>query len=296
MIVIIIISWGYKVIWAVYISDKPHSKINFSIGMNQGVWGVKESKKETVRNIKTGDLVAFVYSISWLKAEGAPPPGFSRVGKDQLHNFRGLVQKIVVGEVTNSFYSSSKKVWPDDDYPYRFDFEIVQDYGENIFFGTEFFNEAFVEAVRYSACTQGAITKASSIELLTDITCNADEQADEKSTLEASAYEGQPILRLHLSRERNSKIVEQKKKLVRSLTGKLECEICSMDFEGIYGELGHGFAECHHKKPLSLRDKNEETELNDLAIVCSNCHRMLHRKHPWLTLDELREIYEKQKY
>ena len=50
-------------IWAVYISDKPHSKINFPIGMNQGVWGVKEAKKSTVQNIKIGDLVAFVYSI-----------------------------------------------------------------------------------------------------------------------------------------------------------------------------------------------------------------------------------------
>lgn len=283
-------------IWAVYISDKPHSKINFSIGMTQGVWGVKESKKETVRNIKIGDLIAFVYSISWLKAEGTPPPGFSRVGKEQLHNFRGLVQKIIIGQVTQSFYSSSKKVWPDDDYPCRFDFEIVQDYGENIFFGTEFFNEAFVEAVRYSACTQGAITKANSINLLTDITCNIDEQADEELSFEASAYEGKPILRLHFSRERDSKIVEKKKNLVLNLTGKLECEICSIDFERIYGKLGRGFAECHHKKPLSLREKNEETALDDLAIVCSNCHRMLHRKRRWLTLDDLRDIYEKQKY
>ncbi|MBV4368114.1 HNH endonuclease [Erwinia phyllosphaerae] len=281
--------------WAVYISDKPHSKVNFKIGMNQGVWGVKEKKKGTVQSIKNGDLVAFVYSISWLKAEGAPPPGFSRIGKEQIHNFRGLVQKIIIGHVTKGFYSSSTEVWPDDDYPYRFDFEIIQDYGENIFFGTEFFNEAFVEAVRYSACTQGAITGANSIELLADITYNVDEPANEELSFEASGYEGKPIMKLHQARERDPKIVKQKKDQVFAKTGKLECEICLMDFEKIYGKLGRGFAECHHKNPLSLREKSEETTLCDLAIVCSNCHRMLHRKRPWLTLDELKNIYEKQK-
>lgn len=282
-------------IWAVYISDKPHSKINFPIGMEQGIWGVKEAKKGNVLNIKKGDLVAFVYSISWLKAEGAPPPGFSRVGKEQLHNFRGLVKRLIIGKVTKDFYTSSDVVWPDDDYPYRFNFEIVENYGENIYFGTEFFNEAFVEAVRYSACTQGSITRADSIEQLTDIPYTVDEQSDEELSSEVSGHEGRVITRLHQSRERNSKIVKQKKDQVIKKTGKLECEVCSMDFSNVYGELGLGFAECHHINPLSFRDKNEETKLSDLAIVCANCHRMIHRKRPWLTLDDLKGIYEKQK-
>ncbi|MGL4171852.1 hypothetical protein ABQJ53_16705 [Morganella morganii] len=91
--------------WTVYISDKPHSKINFHIGMHKGVWGVKEAKKGTVQNIKKDDLVAFVYSISWLKAEGSAPSGFSRVGKEQLQNFRGLVKKIIIGQVTRAYYT-----------------------------------------------------------------------------------------------------------------------------------------------------------------------------------------------
>lgn len=283
-------------IFAVYISNKTHSKINFPIGMNQGVWGVKEAKKSTVQGIKKDDLVAFVYSISWLKAEGASPPGFSRVSKEQLQNFRGLMQKIIIGQVTRDYYISSTKVWPDDEvYPHRFDFKVVQDYGEDIYFGTEFFNEAFVEAVRHSACSQGSVTQAYSIDLLADISCNVDDQADDESYAAAYGYEGKPIMRLHQSRERDPKIIKQKKDQVFSKTGKLECEICSMDFEETYGKHGRGFAECHHKNPLSLRDKNEETSLCDLAIVCSNCHRMLHRKRQWLTLNDLKDIYEKRK-
>lgn len=172
------------------------------------------------------------------------------MGKEHLQNFRGLVQRIIIGQVTKGYYTASTKVWPDDEiYPHRFDFKIVQDYGENIFFGTEFFNEAFVEAVRYSACTQGSITQAISIEQLTEISCNVDEQADEESSTVVSGLEGKPITRLHQARERAPKIIKQKKEQTLKLTGKLECEICSMDFEETYGKIGHGFAECHHKNP-----------------------------------------------
>ncbi|EIF8963174.1 HNH endonuclease [Vibrio parahaemolyticus] len=280
-------------IWAIYVSDKPHSRINFPIGVNQGIWGVKESKKETVTDIKEGDLVAFVYSISWLKAEGQAPKGFSRVGKDQIHNFRGLVQSITIGRVTKAYYQSSSYVWPDDVYPHRFEFDIVEVYDDHVYFGTEFFNEEFVEAVRYSACTQGSVTRASSINKLEHITRGVE---DEQETFEIeSRYEGKPILKLHKSRERSSKLVKQKKMQVLKKTGKLECEVCSMDFGDVYGEMGFGFAECHHKNPLSLRKENKETKLSDLAIVCSNCHRMLHRKRPWLKVEELKDIYEMQR-
>ncbi|MCX2758979.1 HNH endonuclease [Vibrio sp. Sgm 22] len=280
-------------IWAIYVSDKPHSRINFPIGINQGTWGVKESKKDTVTEIKEGDFVAFVYSISWLKAEGKAPKGFSRVGKEQLHNFRGVVQSITIGKVSRGYFQSSSEVWPDDIYPHRFEFDIIEVHDGNVYFGTEFFNEEFVEAVRYSACTQGSVTRASSIEKLEQITNDFDEE-QEAEELEIG-YEGKPILRLHKSRERSAKLVKQKKKQVIKETGKLECEICSMDFEATYGELGNGFAECHHKNPLSLREENKETKLSDLAIVCSNCHRMLHRKRPWLKIEALKDIYEKQR-
>ncbi|WP_432730564.1 HNH endonuclease [Klebsiella oxytoca] len=279
-------------IWVIYVSDKPHSKKNFVIGLEQKVWGVKESKKETIEKVSEGDLVAFVYAISWLKAEGPPPKGFSRVSKDDLENFRGVVQSITLAKVSKSYYSSEEKVWPDDDYPHRFSFDNVSTFGKNIFFGTEFFNADFVEAVRYSACTQGSVTQSSSIHIVTDITVVSGEDDDEDTVI---GSEGRPILRLHLSRERAPALVKKKKQSVLDKTGKLECEICSVDFREIYGELGRGFAECHHKNPLSLREDNQETKLEDLAIVCANCHRMLHRRRPWLTVDVLKNIYENQR-
>ncbi|MBV8970124.1 MAG: HNH endonuclease [Verrucomicrobia bacterium] len=54
--------------------------------------------------------------------------------------------------------------------------------------------------------------------------------------------------------------------------------------------LGHNFAECHHVLPISEVGESRQTKVRDLAVVCSNCHRMLHRRRPWLTVSELRNL------
>ena len=90
--------------------------------------------------------------------------------------------------------------------------------------------------------------------------------------------EGQVLYKLHKYRERNSKIVCKKKAFILKNFGKLECEICGFDFYKQYGGIGYGFIECHHKVPLSTLASTTETSVDDLMMVCANCHRMLHRK------------------
>ena len=86
------------------------------------------------------------------------------------------------------------------------------------------------------------------------------------------AEEGTSQCRMHLMRERNKKIKIQKKKNAKNLL----CEICGFNFEKEYGVR---FCEAHHKKPLSKFKKSVETKIIDLAIVCSNCHLILHHKN-----------------
>ena len=71
---------------------------------------------------------------------------------------------------------------------------------------------------------------------------------------------------------------------------KLKCEVCGFDFEKTYGKLGAGYIEVHHKKPVS--EGVRMTDLNsDLAMLCSNCHRMIHRgRDHMLTIEELKKI------
>ncbi|MEW8195555.1 MAG: HNH endonuclease [Candidatus Thiodiazotropha sp.] len=103
------------------------------------------------------------------------------------------------------------------------------------------------------------------------------------------ALEGRILTRVHKTRERDQGLAKKKKAKVIKSTGKLKCEVCGFDFSEKYGELGEGFAECHHTKPLSTLIPGEKTKLSDLAVVCANCHRMLHRAKPWLSIDDLKK-------
>ncbi|WP_405812446.1 HNH endonuclease [Streptomyces sp. NBC_01520] len=51
--------------------------------------------------------------------------------------------------------------------------------------------------------------------------------------------------------------------------------------------------ECHHIVPLHEAGEGR-TKLNDLALICANCHRMIHRRAPWPTPWELRASIEQK--
>lgn len=106
----------------------------------------------------------------------------------------------------------------------------------------------------------------------------------------AEAVEGKILSYVHKRRERSRRLIHQKKQSVLKRYGRLTCEVCSFDFQERYGERGAGFAECHHIIPISELNSMRRTLLSDLAIVCANCHRMIHSKKPWLTLGELSEL------
>lgn len=72
----------------------------------------------------------------------------------------------------------------------------------------------------------------------------------------------------------------------------LTCQGCGFDFASHYGALGQGFIEVHHLMPLSeLEGPTSVNPMTDLAVLCSNCHSMVHRQKPHpLSLSELREL------
>jgi 5-methylcytosine-specific restriction protein A len=112
-----------------------------------------------------------------------------------------------------------------------------------------------------------------------------DEEDDEIT----SVKEGRVIYKLHKLRERDAKINKKKKDSYLRENGKLDCEVCGFEFFSTYGDLGNGFIEAHHRVPLSDIEGESKTELKDLALVCSNCHRMLHREIDTLTIKELKK-------
>ena len=121
-----------------------------------------------------------------------------------------------------------------------------------------------------------------------DIT--AQEVFTEVPSQDEEFAEGRILTALHKRRERSPILVRKKKAEVLSKEGRLACEVCEFDFQTRYGKLGTGFAECHHKAPLSSLNERVKTRLIDLAVVCANCHRMLHRSRPMLSIISLKAL------
>ncbi|WP_224995041.1 DUF3427 domain-containing protein [Cesiribacter sp. SM1] len=68
------------------------------------------------------------------------------------------------------------------------------------------------------------------------------------------------------------------------------CKCCGFNFESVYGELGKDFIHVHHVKPLSeVKEEYIVDPIKDLIPLCPNCHAMVHRKVPALSVQELRE-------
>lgn len=102
--------------------------------------------------------------------------------------------------------------------------------------------------------------------------------------------EGKISLSKHLKRERNVTLIRKAKNEFLEKNGHLYCEVCGFDFEIKYGELGKDFIEAHHIKPVSQMQENEKTKIEDILMVCSNCHSMIHRKKPWLNKDQVQDL------
>ncbi|MDP3443165.1 MAG: HNH endonuclease [Ignavibacteria bacterium] len=106
--------------------------------------------------------------------------------------------------------------------------------------------------------------------------------------------EGDKIMEQHVRQEltrRNTKIVQLAKlQALNTNNGRLKCECCNFDFLKTYGNIGSNFIECHHKIHIATGERI--TRIEDLSLVCSNCHRMLHRKldsGDYHTIDTLKQ-------
>jgi 5-methylcytosine-specific restriction protein A len=79
----------------------------------------------------------------------------------------------------------------------------------------------------------------------------------------------------HKKIERNSTAARAAKKEHGTI-----CQACNFDFAAYHGEIGEGFIEAHHLKPISSLDEGVAIKYEvakDFAVLCANCHRMIHR-------------------
>jgi len=91
--------------------------------------------------------------------------------------------------------------------------------------------------------------------------------------------------RYHHSRERNPEVVKRAKEHAKQRDPYLHCEVCGFSFLKVYGQE---YIEAHHIHPISERQEATVTRIEDIALVCANCHRMLHSKQPGINVEKLK--------
>ena len=102
---------------------------------------------------------------------------------------------------------------------------------------------------------------------------------------------GKQMLKVHLIRERNQYIITKAKQNFKAEhNGDLFCEACGFKFADKYGDLGIDFIEVHDIKPVSQTEQSSKVNMDDFIMLCSNCHSMIHRKKPWTTKENLKDL------
>ena len=109
------------------------------------------------------------------------------------------------------------------------------------------------------------------------------------SDQDARTYrEGKRLYRETTYFARNPRLVEAARK-----EHGTRCMACSFDFGEQYGELGKGYIEVHHLNPMKM-DQERDSRVSDVAVLCSNCHRMIEKREPPLAVAELRRLIGKK--
>jgi len=123
-------------------------------------------------------------------------------------------------------------------------------------------------------------------ELLANVNIPGRDQLPDVDEPDDGGSEGGVVLREQLRRERDPKLRRKKLEDVKCRGLPIACEVCTFDFSRFYGTHGLDYIEVHHRTPLAVTGKTR-TRISDLALLCSNCHRMIHRSRQWLTVEEL---------
>jgi predicted HNH restriction endonuclease len=106
--------------------------------------------------------------------------------------------------------------------------------------------------------------------------------------------EGRILIRIHAYKERDRKFAAMAKKYYKAKNaGNLWCVACDLKPETLYDDRGERCIEAHHKIPIEELQPDSITRVDDMAMVCASCHRIIHSRKPCLTIEEVRALKPK---
>ncbi len=291
-------------IWAFYAGGDSNAQLvkNFNIGIQNGVWGSENDNAftENESTVKNGDYIFF--TCGYKRRKDGPNQNRYKDVETLLKYFEQF-NRLVFARATSNVYRNDINIWKDGIYPVRFNFEVIKHY-ENypLLSLMEIFSNENLDVFRRSMIppvkTRKLDEKHINFEKLGITYVQNEFTARVISDLGAMEYEteyfeGNKRQRYTNYYERNPRL-RAKAIEIHGTT----CMACGFNFEKIYLERGKDFIEVHHAKPVSELGENTKVDPDeDLIVLCSNCHRMIHRKKDnVLSLDELRNIIKQGSY
>lgn len=108
---------------------------------------------------------------------------------------------------------------------------------------------------------------------------------------EITGKEGRILTRVHAYKERDRKFAARAKKHYKAKNGgQLWCVACELKPETLYDDRGERCIEAHHKIPIEELQPDSIVHVDDMAMVCASCHRVIHSRKPCLTIEEVRAL------
>ena len=129
------------------------------------------------------------------------------------------------------------------------------------------------------------INKSGGWEAEDDIIRDAEADGVNKSIEQAKRY------RQHRAIERQP----SHSRIVKRILGT-RCMGCSFELGELYGRIGEGYIEAHHLVPLASLKTDELVHFDpekDFAVLCPNCHRIIHRMDDVSDIEGLRALVRK---
>ena len=119
-------------------------------------------------------------------------------------------------------------------------------------------------------------------------------EASERRSVQLEAVagiEGRILTRIHVYKERDQNFARQVREYHLSHSGGvLACESCAFVPRQTYGVAGNRCIELHHKVPIAELQPDSVTTIDDMALVCASCHRVVHSRTPCYTIEEMRTM------
>ena len=113
----------------------------------------------------------------------------------------------------------------------------------------------------------------------------------EVETEEIVGKEGKLLARFHIYKERDRRFARMVRRHYKSHSGgKLICQACGCVPVKTYGPNGKSCVEAHHKIPIEQLQPDSVTVVSEMAMLCANCHRVVHSKRPCLTVEQVNQL------